>query len=196
MQFELPIILASTSARRKALLEEAGYEPIVCKPQIDDGLLSCGTMRVHAWVRTLAVLKAMDVHSQSKVQEGTILAADTVCVIDNVMFGQPESRSDAMRMLQRLENSSHQVCTGWCLLNANGDIRSGYEFATVSIGTIGKIELESYVSSGEWRGKAGAYNLPERVSAGWPILCEGDEASVMGLPIARLKKELPKGTLH
>ncbi len=196
MQFKLPIILASTSARRRALLQDAGYEPIVSKPQIDDGLLSCGTMRVHAWVRTLAVLKAMDVRSQSKVQDGTILAADTVCVINNVLCGQPESSSDAMRMLQLLENNSHLVCTGWCLLNANGDIRSGYEFATVSIGTIGIIELESYVLSGEWRGKAGAYNLPERVSAGWPIRVEGDETCVIGLPISRLKKELPKGTLH
>ena len=60
-------------------------------------------------------------------------------------------------------------------------------------------EIERYVSAGGWRGKAGGYNLAERLAAGWPIRCEGDPTSVMGLPMARvapLLRELgcgPKG---
>jgi predicted house-cleaning NTP pyrophosphatase (Maf/HAM1 superfamily) len=46
--------------------------------------------------------------------------------------------------------------------------------------------IDEYVSSGAWKGKAGAYNLSERIAAGWPLRCEGDETTVMGLPMLKL----------
>jgi len=54
------------------------------------------------------------------------------------------------------------------------------------VGAIDDGRIEAYVWGGDWRGKAGAYNLSERVEAGWPITCEGDPATVMGLPMRRL----------
>jgi septum formation protein len=58
--------------------------------------------------------------------------------------------------------------------------------ATVRLGRIAPPEIDGYVASGQWRGKAGAYNLAERLEAGWPITYEGDPGTIMGLPMRRL----------
>lgn len=64
--------------------------------------------------------------------------------------------------------------------------------ARVRVGRIPIAEIESYVASGQWRGKAGAYNLAERLAAGWPIEYEGDPATIMGLPMRRLTRCLAR----
>lgn len=62
--------------------------------------------------------------------------------------------------------------------------------AVVRVGPISDEQIEAYVASGNWRGKAGAYNLSERIEAGWPIECLGDPTTVMGLPMRRLPEWL------
>jgi septum formation protein len=56
----------------------------------------------------------------------------------------------------------------------------------VTWGDVDDDAIDEYVASGQWRGKAGGYNLEERLEAGWPIECEGDPTTVMGLPMRRL----------
>jgi septum formation protein len=60
----------------------------------------------------------------------------------------------------------------------------------VTVGPIPETEITAYLDSGQWRGKAGAYNLAERLQAGWPISVEGDPGTVMGLPMVRLAERL------
>jgi predicted house-cleaning NTP pyrophosphatase (Maf/HAM1 superfamily) len=62
--------------------------------------------------------------------------------------------------------------------------------ATVHVGEIRHDQIETYISGGAWRGKAGAYNLMERIEAGWPIRCDGDPSTVMGLPMRLLLPRL------
>jgi septum formation protein len=106
-------------------------------------------------------------------------------------LGQPKDADDAKQMLYAMLNSSHEVYTGWCLISCDGtQLESGCEGASITVGEISSKEIEQYVGSEKWIGKAGAYNLSERVSAGWPIVCHGDPTCVMGLPMDRLKEKL------
>jgi septum formation protein len=186
-----PLVLASSSPRRAELLAEAGFDAITCPPIIDDGVFVCGEMEVHRWVETLAVMKALHVQSICTQPSGTILAADTVCVVDGKIYGQPASAIEAKKMIVQMTNREHEVCTGWCLISMEGNrLRSGCNVSIVSIDSIAMCDIEKYIESGSWQGKAGGYNLSERLAANWPIVCHGDMTSVMGLPMDTLITEL------
>ncbi|MBT6283358.1 MAG: septum formation protein Maf [Phycisphaerae bacterium] len=191
MQWKKPLVLASASPRRVELLISAGIDAFTCPPTIDDGVIVCGSLMPNCWVETLAVMKAQHVAGKHHDKIGTILAADTVCVVDNQILGQPKDAEDARQMLLRMNNRSHEVFTGWCLISMDGEqLESGCEVASITIGEIDAKEITQYVDSQKWCGKAGAYNLSERVAAGWPIICDGDPTCVMGLPMDRLKENL------
>ena len=186
-----PILLASSSPRRAQLLTEYGVEALLAPPTIDDGEFICGSIGVKEWVQTLAVLKAKNVQETRKEKIGTIIAADTVCVVDAEILGQPSDVREAEQMIQSMTNRSHKVFTGWCLLCLERlRLQVSVEVATITIGTISVDEIKRYIESGLWRGKAGGYNLSERITSGWPIVCDGDPTAVMGLPMVRLSKEL------
>jgi len=193
MQWQEPIFLASASPRRAELLSQSGIASVPMPPDCDDGVFCCGTMPVNRWVQSLAVLKAQHVLGRCS-DNGTVLAADTVCVVDGQILGQPRHAEDARNMLQIMMNRSHDVYTGWCLCSVDGQqLLCGYECSEIIIGSIDEQEIEKYLCSDDWKGKAGAYNLSERIAAGWPMTCNGDPTSVMGLPMIRLKQELSRG---
>jgi len=173
------------------LLAEAGFDAVSCPPTIDDGVFTCGTMDAKTWVRSLAVLKAQHVSQMRKETIGTVLAADTVCVVGGEILGQPTDANDARRMLLKTNNRSHEVFTGWCLISLGvGTLLCECDTSVISIGNVREEEIDSYVATNKWQGKAGAYNLSERLQAGWPITCTGDPTGVMGLPMKRLTEEL------
>jgi septum formation protein len=200
-----PIWLASRSPRRRQMIADAGLDVRAIPPDIDDAALRPGRVTPDQWVMALAYLKARRAveslsspgspASPSPGTVGTILGADTVCVLPSgEILGQPRHAHDARRMLRDLRDSEHQTITGVCLLPLCGDDRFGTRImfvdrAAVRIGKLTDRQIEQYVNSGEWRGKAGAYNLSERVEAGWPIQCVGDPATVMGLPMQKLRRD-------
>ena len=191
MAWERPITLASRSPRSAQLLAEHRLDVRVSESTFDDGCLTCGAMHVERWVRMLAILKAQNVLHQNEALKGTILAADTVCVVDDTIFGQPQSIEEARKMIHAVCHRTHEVLTGWCLAAADGtDLESGVEQAEITIGEITTEEIEQYLQTNQWVGKAGGYNLAERVQEGWPIDCVGDPSTVMGLPMKRLMTEL------
>jgi septum formation protein len=193
MKWPSPLILASTSPRRKELLAEAGIAAIDLAPSIDDSLLGCGSMPPREWVTTLAILKARSVCDSSNEGHGTVLAADTVCVVDGEILGKPENAAMARAMIVSMINRDHDVCTGWCLTTIDGNNSlHGCETTLVSIGNIERDDIDAYVQSALWKGKAGGYNLSERLAAGWPLTWQGDPTSVMGLPMERLTAELSR----
>ena len=119
---------------------------------------------------------------------GTVLAADTVCVHRGEILGQPADADHAYAMLSGLCDSVHRTISGVCLIRlADGHRMLFVDEAKVYLGKLSEAELREYVQSGQWQGKAGGYNLAERIDAGWPIRCEGDPATVMGLPMQRLR---------
>ena len=187
--WNLPIILGSKSPRRMQLLQSVGIKPIVSVPTIDDSVYLIGKCNVARWVQSLATLKSMHIDT-SVFEEGTILTADTVCVIDGRVFGKPEGAKEAKLMIEKAIDNTHQVYTGWCLKSCDG-VQSavGYESVDITMGHIEQNVLDSYIQSGNWVGKAGGYNVSECLEAGWPIEVVGDLTCAMGLPMARLKSE-------
>jgi septum formation protein len=171
------------------MLEGAGVPVTVLAPAIDDGPLRPGRVTPEDWVTALAYLKARcGADAIGRRQDGSVLGADTVCVSDGDILGQPGSAADALAMIHRMRDAEHAVLTGACVISL-ADSRRWLlvDRADVRIGHVSDDEIERYVASGEWRGKAGAYNLEDRIGAGWPIDCRGDPSTVMGLPMRRLE---------
>lgn len=185
------LILASASPRREMLLRNAGFDPIVVSPPVDDAKLVRGQVSPTCWVAALAYLKARAVGALQNVvtKSDLILAADTVCVHDGCILGQPRDAAHAHAMIARLRNATHHTITGVCILGERSPNQPRCvlfcDTAEVTVGHISDTIIATYIESGNWRGKAGGYNLDERLAEGWPIECKGDPATVMGLPIAR-----------
>jgi septum formation protein len=193
-----PIWLASSSPRRHSLLQEAGVSAKVHPPDLDDAALEPAGAPPARWVCALAYLKARRVADALLARDsgatGTVLGADTVCVADGRILGQPRDRAHAREMLHALRNRMHHTLTGAALIRLPGGERHMLvDRAAVTIGQLSDEAIEQYLASGDWTGKAGAYNLAERLDAGWPIECRGDPATVMGLPMIKLKGILESG---
>lgn len=190
------LVLASRSARRRLLLEEAGIEHEAIDPSVDDGELSPGEVGPEAWVAALAWLKARaGAKAIGEADEGVlVLGADTVCVIEDSggtrIIGQPKDEAHAAEMIDEMQSREHGVLTGVAICGrASNDafVRTVFvDRATVRVGEIGRERIARYVDSGGWRGKAGGYNLTERLAEGWPIEFDGDPGAIVGLPMRRL----------
>jgi septum formation protein len=124
-----------------------------------------------------------------------LLSADTIVVKDGVVIGQPASEAEAGSIIERLARGSHRVLTGVAILTSERR-RVLVDDARVRVGDIGKERIGVYIASGEWRGKAGGYNLSERLADGWPIEFEGDSGTIMGLPMQRIAPILRTLLVH
>ncbi len=198
---DLPVIvLASSSPRRRELLTSAGIEHRVRPAQIDDGELEPGEFTsADQWVVALAYLKAIsssrllqDEDASKQLGECTdgqivIIGADTVCVHDGQIIGQPRDRDHAREIIKTMSGATHEVLTGVAILEPKGDRRELFvDRSVVTVGEIPEDQIEVYLDSMLWQGKAGAYNISERLAAGWPIEFTGDENSIVGLPLSRV----------
>jgi septum formation protein len=183
------LILASRSPRRLRLLEEAGFSPRPRPADLDDADLRPTSVPPAFWVAGLAYLKAARVALTiaDELEPGaTVLGADTVVVKDGRIIGQPKDAQHARETILTLARGSHDVLTGVALLSTGRPRTLLVDTARVEVGEIPAREIDEYVDSGEWRGKAGAYNLADRQAAGWPVRTTGDPGTVMGLPMRRL----------
>ena len=190
------IRLASRSPRRRELLESAGFTVEVAPRLLDDTGLRSGGISPRAWVQALAYLKARFADDHLPVHERSaahlpLLAADTLCVVDGEVLGQPADEDHARWMLGRLSGRAHDTLSGVCLL-AGGQRIFLFDAAQVTLGPLTTAQVEEYVRSGAWRGKAGGYNLFERTAAGWPLSWVGDSTTVIGLPMTRVLPVLRK----
>ena len=192
------LILASTSPRRRQLLSEYGFEHAAMKPPIDDGELQRGRVGAVGWVASLAWLKARSVWDRldgAQARSSAVLAADTVVHRDGEILGQPRDEDDARRIVSTLTDGTHHVLTGVCV-HAHGERIWFVDRSEVTVGEVTAEQIERYLQTGGWAGKAGAYNLHERIADGWPIEYRGDDTSIMGLPMQRLVPELTRLGVH
>lgn len=185
------VFLASSSPRRRLLLEQAGVPFDWADPGVDDSLLSPGEVTAPQWVASLAFLKASAglerLPTDRPEVRWVVLGADTLVVKGERLIGQPADADDARRIIETLRDGSHEVVTGVALIDAHTGERTIFvDRADVLVGHVTDSQIEAYVSSGRWRGKAGGYNLHERLAEGWPIEFAGDAATIVGLPIRRL----------
>jgi septum formation protein len=183
------LILASASPRRARLLRDAGFHARAEPPPIDDATLDPAGRSPERWVTLLARLKARLSLTRSLARGERallILAADTIVLKDGAIIGQPRDRADAERILRLLRDGRHTVLTAAALVSDLAPPRTILDSAAVAVGHVPDADLAPYLDSGDWRGKAGAYNLEERLAAAWPIAYTGDPATIMGLPMRRL----------
>lgn len=194
MSWPKHILLASTSPRRRSMLEAEGWDIRVQSPHVDDGrLTSQGTSAV-GWSSAMAWLKASSVMTNaSSMGAGryTILAADTVCDLDGQVIGQPPGIDEAREILRAFRGRSHLVTTSVCLLDPSVGRRCIFsDSACVVMGDLSDETIEAYLQTDLWKGKAGGYNLFEREQTGWPLEWIGDETTIVGLPMQKLRSIL------
>jgi len=190
------LFLASRSPRRQSLLAERGIRHTAAHPGVEDSVLVPGHVTPEQWVAALAYLKAVAGIEGQPVPSAEcdwVLGADTACVADGRIIGTPESAEEAAAMLRTFSNATHEVVSGFALVCPRNGTRHIYaDAATVHVGALSPAQIDDYVASGQWRGKAGGYNLSERIDAGWPITYVGDHTTIMGLPMSRLEDVLSR----
>jgi septum formation protein len=186
------LILASQSPYRLRLLRDAGYEveaipANVAEPDLAD-FADFGAGLIH-----VASLKARAVWRSGA--QGLILAADTVGYAGDRVFGKAADRADALRMLQAISGTTHEVLTGWCLLRTRDQLQiSGIERTAVTMRAWTAEEFAAYLDSGAWIGKCGAYGL-EIPHDPFVTNIAGSAANVIGVPLERLEQVLAEFAL-
>ncbi len=184
------MILASASARRQEILAQAGYDFTVCPSSFDERPLKAAQHDPEQLVLGLARGKALAVAGQAGAGE-PVVGSDTVVALDGVILGKPDGAEDARAMLRILSGRTHTVCTGAAIV-VDGAVASSFvDVSHVEFFQLSDAEIDAYVATGEPLDKAGAYGIQ---GVGRLIVrrIDGDFFSIMGLPIARLARELAR----
>lgn len=178
-------ILASQSPRRKQLLEDAGYRFEVIVPPIDEPAAEQIGLSPAQQAESLAYFKAAAVMEQHHPPL-PVVAADTVVALGEQVFGKPRDADDARRILSTLSGTRHQVITGMAVLDPSGHRLIASDVTHVRMRQMAAAELDRYIDSGLWEGKAGAYGIQDRDD---PVVecIEGSFSNVVGMPMDLLK---------
>jgi septum formation protein len=177
-----PLILASASPRRLELLGQLGlpFEVVVsgAEETLAPGVDASGQAMMLAERKARAVAETLD--------EGLVLGADTIVVLDDTLLGKPADDDEAAEFLRRLGGRTHQVITGLALVDASNDSCARRSVSTdVRMRTFGEPEIASYVATGEPRDKAGAYAIQGH-GAALIFGIEGCYNNVVGLPLCEV----------
>ena len=174
-----PLVLASQSPQRRAILEQLEIPFEVCLPAYEEEPSESDAV---AEVERRAQGKARSVAGAA--EDRPVLGVDTEVVLDGRVYGKPENDAEAEAMLEALSGRTHEVVSGLCLLtSAWEDVR--HEMTRVAFRALTPRELGLYVASEEWRGRAGGYAIQGR-GASLVERIEGDYLNVVGLPAALL----------
>ena len=175
----LPLILASASPRRAALLAQAGITPArIVAPDVDETPKKAEPPRLYAL--RLAVAKAEAVAAREGA--ALVLAADTVVALGRRILPKAETDAEVERCLKLLSGRRHQVMTAIALASPGKKIRTRIVSTRVSFKVLTREEIAAYVASGEGRGKAGGYAIQGRAEALIRSI-NGSYSNVVGLPL-------------
>lgn len=181
-----PLILASASPRRAELLREAGYRFEVVDPPIEEPGDEHRHVAAGMHAESLAYFKARSVAGDHS--DKTILAADTIAVLDGRIIGKPVDIADARRILKLLSGTTHDVITGVALLSPNGARRLlQHDVSRIRVRQLADDALEAYLATGQWQGKAGAYGIQDHGDA-FVEKIDGSFTNVVGLPMEMLSR--------
>jgi septum formation protein len=181
----MPVILASSSPRRRELLERAGLVfEIVPSPaeEVHDA-----SMRPEELCELNASIKAAEVAARRP--DAVVIGADTLVFIDGQPLGKPADMGEARAMLRQLAGRVHQVCTGVCVMFPDGSRKCFHGLTNVTFLPLNEGEIDAYFALVNPLDKAGAYGIQEsgeRIVAG----IEGDFDNVMGLPVNKVMAAL------
>ena len=185
----LKLILASNSPRRRSLLAEHGYNFEVIPPGEAAECGICSRETPPEMVARLAWQKAGDV--ASRVERGVVIGCDTVAECCGIILGKPKNRDHAREMLSLLRGRDHHVYSGLCLWVRPGEEHHvQVDVTRLVMDPISDVELEAYLDTEQWEGKAGAFGYQDGLD--WVHVIEGSESNVVGLPMELLARMLER----
>ena len=180
------LILASKSPRRKQLLTEAGFEFEIRTKEVEETYPD--TLVVHDVPAFLSDKKAEA--SRELIQPNEILlAADSVVILNNKIYGKPKDEADAFSIIKALSGNMHEVVTGVTLLSLEKKITFS-DVAKVYFNELTEEEIQYYVSNFKPLDKAGAYAIQEWIGLTKISKIEGSYYNIMGLPVHLVYTEL------
>lgn len=182
------LILASSSPRRKELLTEAGIEFIVMKSEFNED--NSEDIPFIKLVVKHAYGKAMDI--ANKVDDGFVLGADTIVVLNNQVIGKPKDKDDAKNILKKLSGKKHLVITAFSIVDSKTkkDISKAI-ISTITFKKLSLSEIDEYLTIDEYKDKAGAYAF-QGVAKKFIKEVTGSESNVIGLPMEAFLAEWRK----
>ena len=181
------LILASSSPRRRQLMAEHGYQCDVMLPSEAAECGICSRETPPEMVARLAWQKAADV--AQRVERGIVIGCDTVAECCGIILGKPKHRDHAREMLSLLRGRDHHVYSGLCLWLCPGqEHHVQVEVTRLVMDPISDAELQAYLDTEQWEGKAGAFGYQDGLD--WVHVIEGSESNVVGLPMELLAKML------
>jgi nucleoside triphosphate pyrophosphatase len=188
------IYLASRSPRRRHILEMVGIKFTLLDVEVDEDNHFADDPR--KYVMSLSEKKATV--AAEGITQGIVAAADTIVYLDGLVLNKPKDAADAVKMLNLLSGKTHQVFTGFTLLQVPDNMTiQQYEVTDVTFRKLDADEIEEYVESGAPFDKAGAYGIQDDLSALFVERINGDFYNVVGLPLPKFYlalKEMARGS--
>ncbi|KQT64227.1 MULTISPECIES: Maf-like protein [unclassified Aureimonas] len=179
------LVLASGSPRRLELLQQAGIEPERLLPADVDETPE-RSEHPRSLAKRLSQLKAETAASilaeRGEAEGRLVLGADTVVSVGRQILPKAELVDDAVANLRILSGRTHRVHTGLCLIGPQGRLRQKLVETRVRFKRLSREDIESYVASGEWRGKAGGYAI-QGLAGSFVVRLVGSYTNVVGLPL-------------
>ncbi|MBR6801420.1 MAG: septum formation protein Maf [Eubacteriaceae bacterium] len=180
------VILASKSPRRAELIKMLTDDVIITPSDADESFRE--ELSVYENVMNAAKAKAVSVKFGEISKEDIILGADTVVVLDGMVYGKPKDKDDARNMIRSLSGRTHSVISGVCLIR-DEKVLSFYDETFVTFDELTDEEIEEYISTSEPYDKAGSYAI--QGLAGKHIRkLDGCYFNVVGLPVNKIYNEL------
>lgn len=172
------LILGSASPRRLELLAQIGIVPDAVLPaDIDETPRRAEDARAYTARMAREKAEALALRTTD-----TILCADTSVVAGRQILGKPEDADEARRFLRLLSGRRHRVLTA-VALHHRGRLHERLVSTTIRLRPLSPAEIEAYIASGEWQGKAGGYGIQGRAGA-FVLWLQGSYSAVVGLPLA------------
>jgi septum formation protein len=185
MTGRLKLVLASGSPRRLQLLSQIGIEPDRIIPAAVDETPKKNELPRNL-AKRLARAKAEAVHATLKAESGfantAIVAADTVVGLGRRILPKADLIDEAAACLRQLSGRSHRVYTGLAMVTPKGHLRQRLVETRVRFKRLSHEDIESYLASGEWRGKAGGYAIQGYAGA-FVVKLTGSYSNIVGLPL-------------
>ena len=180
------LILASASPQRQRLLREAGYDFLTQSADVDESSLIRNLSPADAALR-IAVAKAQAV--TGRFPDDVVLAADTIVALGGTILGKPADAADARRILSQLSGTTHQVITGVAVVQIRSALCLIEQVtSTVEMKPLSREEIDAYIASDQWQGKAGAYGIQDPD----PFVrrTAGCVTNIVGLPMTTTRRLL------
>lgn len=184
------IVLASSSPRRKELFDKYHLDFVVdyveTEEKRDPSLTLCQQLE------QIALAKARPL--KKKYPDAIIISGDTMVTIDQQMLGKPENRDDAKKMLNMLSGRQQLVISAVCIIDQDKEITFN-DGTLVTFKKLTNQEIESYLDSGEWQNKAGAYAI-QGLGKAFVEKIQGDIETVIGMPMRLIMNYLKTGHIE